>query len=74
MLSKRELKTIKSALPVNGYKLISEKSGVTVETVRKVLNEPSRYREDVIKNALCVIEEKKVHIQTLKEQIKTITS
>lgn len=75
MLTKRELQAIKRQLPEDGYQKVSDKlENVTKESVRKVLNDPSRYNKDVIYASLQVIEEHKNEVEALKNKVREVCS
>lgn len=74
-LSQIELDTLRESLPEGGYKLVSEKlEGVSPETVRKVLTEPSRYKSHVIDATIELITEFKEKVKNQKAQIKKVVS
>lgn len=72
MLNKRELNNLKKALPDNSYFTIAEVLNISKETVRKVLNDPSRYRKDVIDEAIALSKNHLSHIQSQKQQLKEL--
>lgn len=72
MLNKRELNKIKKALPKDGYALISAKTGMSTETVRKYLNDTKRYNQKVIDTAFEVISDFEREITIQKTKTKTL--
>lgn len=73
MLTKKELNAIVKALPNKDYQKVADKlERVSAETVRKVLHEPKRYREDVIDAAFLVIEDHKAQVVQRKEKVKQL--
>lgn len=74
MLSKRELTSIKKALPDRGLHKVAERSGCSYATVQKVFLEPKRYNKEIIYAAIAIIEDEKQEMQKLKLKIKEIVS
>lgn len=74
MLNKRELASIRKALPDNSYTVIGERTNYSKETVRKVLNIPDRYNKEIIDAAIGLIEEFKQMVADQKNRIKQITA
>jgi len=73
MLTTEELKTLRDALPKNGYQLVSDKVfGASSITVRLVLTEPRRYRKDILDAAILVIEEFKQEIDLQRKKIREV--
>jgi hypothetical protein len=72
MLNKRELNSLKNALPDNGYQQIADNLSIGKETVRKVLTEPTRYRKDVIDEAILVVKTHKEYVESQKQQVKEL--
>lgn len=74
MLNKRALAAIKKKLPKDGFQLVSDKSGVSKESVKKILNDPLRFNKDVIAAALTVIEEYQEELAQLETRAKNLTA
>jgi len=76
MLSKREIKKIQQALPLNishGYELIKEKlPDLSKDQISKAFTVSNRYRPDVIDAALEVIAEYERKVQEQKEKVKSL--
>lgn len=69
--TEKELKKIRQSLPKNGYKLVSDKlEGISPDSVRMILHEPSRYNEMVFDAVALVLEERKQKIIAQKQRIK----
>jgi hypothetical protein len=43
MLNKESLKKIKRNLPKDGIQIVSERTGVGVDSVKKILTDPARF-------------------------------
>ncbi len=74
MLNKRALAAIKRKLPKDVFQLVSDKSGVSKESVKKILNDPLRFNKDVIAAALTVIEEYQEELAQLETRAKNLTT
>jgi len=74
MLNKDALKAIKQKLPKDGIQMISEKTGVSKDSVKKILNEPSRFNKKVIEAALKIIEAYELEINDLVSRANNLIS
>ena len=79
MLNKRELATIRKALPKDGYQMIAKKVGDTSsEAVRKVLSDPKRHNAQVIQTAIDLIDsykkQQEAETLSLRSRLKEVTS
>lgn len=72
MLTKREVQTLKSALPPDGYKRIENKTGISYQLISKSFSDPKRLKIDVIQAALEVVEDFKKEVSQLKSKIKEV--
>lgn len=68
MLSKERLNAIKEGLPKNGFQMVSDKSGVSKDSVKKILNDPERFNPEVIEAALEVVEEYQKKLRNLENR------
>lgn len=74
MLDKAKLNELKAALPKGGYKQVAKITGKSVESVRKILNEPSRYNKRVITVSLKVAAAHKKEVEEIENQVTQIIS
>lgn len=72
MLTKKELDTLRKALPEKGINKISAKTGYSYYVVQKVLTDPKRFKQDIIDAAIEVRAEYEQYLANLKETIKNI--
>lgn len=74
MLDKVKLNELKAALPKGGYKQVAKITGKSVESVRKILNEPSRYNKYVISATLKVAAAHKKEVEELESKVTQVVS
>lgn len=72
MLTKRELKTIRTLLPDNGYEVLAERFNKNKQSIQKILTEPRRYKKEVIDDALKLIEEHHNEVASQKAKIQKL--
>jgi len=73
MLNKEELLTIRTSLPKDGYKRISDLlGGKSVDSIRMILTVPKRYKPEVIAAAYTVVDECALVVTQQKEKAKNL--
>ncbi|KQC02058.1 hypothetical protein [Pedobacter sp. Hv1] len=72
MFTKKDLQKIRKALPKNGYKLISDRLGMSAEAIRMTLLYPERYNKKVIDAAEEVIIEYKNDVALQKARVMEV--
>jgi len=68
MLDKKALEALKKKLPKDGIQKVAERSGVSYESVKKILNTPERFNKDVIEAALEIVEDYQAQLTMLEDR------